>query len=153
MRGELRAVVGTFIALVVFGCSSGTGERAEGAWGAAQDGLRAMLFAPRASVNLGEPIVLRVRVRNQAGEIASLASAHDLALNISRGDKHVGDDLDYVTLAAEAVKLAPGGEQDFALRQYATGDAGAALCKERGVYRFHGRLGKLELPPVEVRVE
>lgn len=153
VRSELRANVGALVALLVFGCSSGSGERAEGAWGKAEDGLRAMLFAPRATVTLGEPLVLRVRVQNLAGEIASLASAHDLTLKVTRGDKDVGDDVDYVTLASEAVKLSPGEQRDFALRQYATGAAGATFCKERGVYRFRGRLGKLELPPVEVRVE
>lgn len=138
--------------LAIVGCS-GSGEKAEGAWGKGEDGLRAMLLAPRAAVSLGEPIVLQVRVRNQTGEVAPLASAHSLTLRVTRGDKTVGDDLDYVNLAPEAVKLAPGEERSFPLREYATDGPEAKLCKGPGLYRFQGQLGKLELPPVEVRVE
>ncbi|HRR82181.1 MAG TPA: hypothetical protein P5532_05655 [Planctomycetota bacterium] len=139
--------------LALVGCSSGTQERAEGAWGAVADGFRASLRSPRAVVALGEPIELRVRVRNAVGEIRDFASAHDVALRVSRGDASVGDDLDYVTLAPEAMKLPPGEEREFPLRKYPTSGDAAKLCGARGLYRFQGTLGKMELPPIEIRVE
>ena len=141
------------IALMLPGCSSDSSPRAEGAWGKEEDGFRAALWSPRATVTAGEPIELRVKVRNSTGEIRDLASAHDLMVKVSRGDKDAGDDVDYVTLAPAAMKLSPGQERDFPLRQYATDGEGAKLCKGPGVYRFRGKLGQLELPPVEVKVE
>lgn len=153
MSGK-RCVAAMFAGLLsALGCSSSTPERVEGAWGAAADGFRASLRSPRAVVTLGEPIELRVRVRNAVGEIRDLASAHDVALHVSRGDRGVGDDLDYVTLAPEAIKLPPGEEREFLLRKYATSGDAAKLCGARGLYRFQGTLGKMDLPPIEVRVE
>jgi hypothetical protein len=140
-------------ALALLGCSSGSVERAEGAWGKVEGSLQAALDSPRAVVRLGEAIELRVRVRNATGELCHLASSHDLVLRVSRGDKAAGDDRDYVALAPEAMELPPGQERAFPLRQYATDGAGATLCKGPGIYKFQGKLGNLELPPVQVRVE
>ncbi len=153
MSCESRVAVALLAALAAVGCSSGSAERAEGAWGRAEGGFQAMLHSPRATVRLGEAVELRVKVRNATGEVSDLASGHDLTLRVSRGDKSVGDDVDYVGLAAKGIQLAPGEERDFPLRQYATDGVGAALCKGRGLYRFRGTLGRMELPPVEVRVE
>jgi len=139
--------------LAAGGCSSESAGRAEGAWGKAEGGFQAMLYAPRGRVRLGETVELRVRVRNATGEVGDLASGHDLRLKVWRGDKSAGDDVDYVGLATEGIQLAPGEERDFPLRQYATDGAGAALCKGQGLYRFRGTLGKMELPPIEVSVE
>ncbi|HUT35878.1 MAG TPA: hypothetical protein VNE39_20490 [Planctomycetota bacterium] len=151
--GKRCAAALALAALAAWGCSSSADGPAEGAWGPVTDGFRAMLYAPRAAVSLGEPVELRVRVRNTTGEIRDFASAHDLRLRISRGDKGAGDDMDYVTLAPEAIKLSPGREQDFALRTYPTAGEAAKFCGARGLYRFQGTLGKLELPAIELRVE
>lgn len=140
-------------ALVLLGCSSGSSERVEGARGKEEDGFQAMLCSPRAVVAVGEAVELHVRVRNATGEVRDLASAQDLMLKISRGDKDTGDDVDYVTLAPAAIRLSPGQERDFLLRQYATAGAEAKFCSGKGPYRFRGKLGRLELPPIEVRVE
>jgi hypothetical protein len=140
-------------ALLGLGCSSDSGGAASGAWGKADDGYQAMLFAPRGLVKVGEAIELRVRVRNQVGEIRYFASAHDLLLKVARGENDLGADVDYVALAKEGIKMSPGQELDFPLRRYATAGPEAKLCQGEGLYRFRGRLGKLELPPVVVRVE
>lgn len=152
MTGRRLAATVFLAMLVGAGCSSSKTQRVEGAWGKEGDGFQAMLVSPASLVSGGEKIALHVRVRNLMGEIADFASGHDLTLKVSHGDKDIGDDVDYVTLAPQAIKLAPGQEMDFPLRQYATG-VDAKLCKGRGLYRFRGKLGKLELPPIEVRVE
>ncbi len=148
-----RAAVAWAVGLLVLGCSSGSSGWVEGAWGKEEEGFQAMLCSPRAAVALGEAVELHVRVRNGTGEVRDLASSHDLMLRISRGDKGAGDDVDYVTLAPEAIRLSPGQERTFLLRRYATAGREATFCKGKGSYRFRGKLGKLDLPPIEVRVE
>jgi len=147
-----RAIGVLVAALAVLGCSS-TGQDAEGAWGKAEDGFRAMLHSPRALLKEGEQIEIRIRIRNTEGEIRDFPSSGDLVLKLSRSDKDLGDDVDYVTLAPEAIKLAPGEERDFLLRRYPTAGPQATLCRGPGAYRFRGTFRKLDLPPLEVRVQ
>jgi len=153
VTGRRRAAIAIVGVLAAFGCSSDSVERAEGKWGEAAEGFRASLRSPRRIVPLGEPVELFVRVRNTMGEFRDLASGHDLELSVTRGDRHVADDLDYVTLAPAAIRLGPGEEREFPLRQYPTAGEAATLCGAHGLYRFEGRLGKMELPPIEIRVE
>jgi hypothetical protein len=158
VRGERALRLGCTVAVgVLFGMGfcgcSGSGEKAEGGWGNAESGVQAMLYSPRATWKVGERVEVRVKLRNQKGEIESFPSSANLSLRISRGDERVGDDIDYVTLAPEAIKLSPGQVVDLLLRQYATDPTSAKVCTRPGVYRFAGRLGKLELPPLEIRVE
>ena len=143
----------TTLALALLDGCADSPQKAEGPWGAPNDGFQAMLLSPRATVTLGEPIELQVRIRNLVGEHRSFPSAGDLTLKVMRGDADVADDMDYVNLAPEAIPLAPGQERVFPLKKYPTGDAAAPIGKQRGLYRFSGRLGKLALPPIEIRVE
>ena len=63
------------------------------------------------------------------------------------------DVIHYFNRSLKGIKLSPGQERNFLLRRYATEGAEAKLCNGRGVHRFRGTLGKLELPPIEIRVE
>ena len=152
MRCRWHILGAALIGVVLQGCS-GSGERAEGAWGKAIDGVQAMLYSPRAVWKTGERVEVGVKLRNKTGEIANFRSSADLILNISRGDESIADDVDYVTLAPEGIKLLPGQLVALPLRSYPTSAADAKILKGPGVYRFAGRLGKLELPPLDVRVE
>jgi len=152
VRHHWHIPVALLMGLALQGCSESVGP-AEGSWGRAEDGIQAMLHSPRAVWKVGEAIELRVRLRNQKGEIRNFPSGADLLLKVSRGDEPLADDVDYVTLADEGIKLSPGHVVDFPLRHYATAGDDATVCKGPGLYRFAGKLGDQELPPLEVRVE
>ena len=152
MRGCLCLLAMVFGGLVLQGCSESV-PAAEGAWGPAQNGVRAMLFSPRSVWTLGQEVEVRVRLRNAKGEFVDFQSSADLELTITRGDERVGEDRDYVTLAEKGIRLSPGEIIEFPLRSYPTGDPGGKLSKGSGGYRFAGRLAGLELPPLDIRVE
>ena len=139
-------------AVALCGCSSAE-KGAEGPWGLARDGFQVMLYSPRATVKMGEPIKILVRLRNAKGEINTFPSSADLALRISRGDETLGDDIDYVTLAPAAIELPPGHSMSALLKTYSTEEGKAKFCKGPGLYRFAGTLNKLELPAVEIHVQ
>lgn len=152
MRSALCVLVAALAGGAVVGCSSSSQE-VEGGWGPVRDGVQAMLYSPRGVWKVGEQVQVRLRLRNVKGEIKNFPSSADLTLRITRSDDPVADDVDYVTLAPEGIRLSPGQVLNCPLRTYPTDPASAKVCKGRGLYRFRGKLGELELPPLEVRVE
>jgi hypothetical protein len=120
------------------------GGEAKSPWGPARDGVQARLYCPRALWRADEEIVLRARVRTVVDGSRTLPGPVEATLDVLHEGRPHGAPMAPIVVSPGTLEVPDGEVVELSLtslRPTAT-----------GVWTFSGRLGDLDLLPVEVRV-